>query len=432
MRKAVHSALVISSIILAPLLSARACTTAVVSGKATADGRPLLWKNRDFSVRDNEVVYIQKEGKYPCLGLVNAKSRSSIWMGVNRVGLCIENSVTRDLAHPAKVKGLGNGGFMLLALQTCATVDEVEELLKQTNETGRSTCANFGVIDAQGGAVFFETSHNNYRKFDANDPKTAPLGFIVRSNFSITGKDLPDQPTAEDLKEIYSGERYLRANSLLTRERDSKISMKYLLRNLSRDLSCEGDECPGAVNSPAGTLPDFVATANTISRTTTVSYGVFQGVKKGEDPLLTTMWLGLGDPKFSVSIPCWVATEMTSDELHGKTGGPLGQKAIALRDNFFDKDRNGVRTEGLPEIWSRIWTFEDQTIQNVEKQLAIWREKGINPDSMKAIHVSTAEQALALMDELVQEHVAAPLTTSSASGNSDIKSDEVTAPAGTN
>lgn len=426
MRRAALSAILISALVLAPAFSAWACTTAVISGKATVDGRPLLWKNRDYRVRNNELVYFEKEGHYPCLGLVNAKSRSSIWMGVNSVGLCIENSVTNDLDHPTNVKGLGNGGFMLRALQTCATVEDVEELLKQTNQTGRSTCANFGVIDAQGGAVIFETSRNNYRKFDANDPKIAPLGFVVRSNFSITGKNLPDHPTEEDLKAIYSADRYLRANSLLTRERKSKLSMKYLLRNLSRDLSCEGEECPGSVNSPSGTLPDFVETANTISRTTTVSYAVFQGVKKGENPLLTTMWLGLGDPKFSVSIPCWVATGMVSEELRGETGGPLGAKAIALRDSYFDEDRNGVRTEGLPEIWSRIWSFEDQTIKNVERQLAIWRKNGINTESMKAIHVSTSEQALALMNDLVKQHVPASVTASSVSSNSGAQGETAT------
>ena len=34
------------------------CTTVVVSSRATVDGRPLLWKNRDVSDEDNEVVYL--------------------------------------------------------------------------------------------------------------------------------------------------------------------------------------------------------------------------------------------------------------------------------------------------------------------------------------------------------------------------------------
>src|SRR5690606_19128531 len=76
-----------------------ACTTGVISGKVTVDGRPLLWKNRDAPHKNNQVVYLS-DGKYACTAVVNAGQRSSIWMGVNEAGFCIENSVTRDLSEP--------------------------------------------------------------------------------------------------------------------------------------------------------------------------------------------------------------------------------------------------------------------------------------------------------------------------------------------
>ena len=62
-----------------------ACTTAVISGKATHDGRPILWKNRDTSFRHNELV-VFGDGKYRVLAVVNAGSRKSVWMGVNEMG----------------------------------------------------------------------------------------------------------------------------------------------------------------------------------------------------------------------------------------------------------------------------------------------------------------------------------------------------------
>ena len=37
------------------VLPAWACTSAVVSGKATPDGRPLLWKHRDTDFLKNHV-----------------------------------------------------------------------------------------------------------------------------------------------------------------------------------------------------------------------------------------------------------------------------------------------------------------------------------------------------------------------------------------
>ncbi|HAY81039.1 MAG TPA: peptidase C45, partial [Planctomycetaceae bacterium] len=57
----------------------------VVSGKATADGRPLLWKNRDSWQPQNEVVYFD-EGGLEFLAVVNADANLSVWMGVNSAG----------------------------------------------------------------------------------------------------------------------------------------------------------------------------------------------------------------------------------------------------------------------------------------------------------------------------------------------------------
>jgi hypothetical protein len=400
----------------------RACTTAVVSGSATPDGRPLLWKNRDISTTRNEVIRIDG-GKYRLIAVVNCGSRSSIWMGVNDAGLCIENSLSRDLSFPEGVTGPGNGGFMLTALQSCATVGEFQKLLEATDVTGRATTANFGVIDAHGGAALFETSRKAHRMFDANDPAVAPQGFVVRSNFSFTGQKLEEPPTPEKLKDVYAGERYLRAETLLTAARNrgeaatgtsdaGGIDARFLTLCCARDLADgEGNPHPGSVNGPAGQLPEFIPTKSTISRTTTVSFAVFQGVKPGEDPLLTTMWVGLGDPKFSVAVPCWVAAGEVSSELVGKEVSPLCAAAIELRKKYYSQERDGITTEGLPEIWSEVWSFEAAAFERVEAKLEQWRSQGIDGDSMRAIHVSTAEQALATLKGQL-ERATAPAATS--------------------
>ena len=145
------------------------CTTGVASGRATADGRPILWKNRDNSAAMNNEVNYFTDGKYNYLAVVTVGQPGSAWMGVNEKGFCIENSVISDLPRGGQ-SGAGNGGFMKLALQTCANLADFEALLKTTNVSGRRTLANFGVIDAEGGAAIFETSHVDYVKFDANDP----------------------------------------------------------------------------------------------------------------------------------------------------------------------------------------------------------------------------------------------------------------------
>jgi hypothetical protein len=410
MRCLSRTAVVVGLVCFGSVATSVACTTAVISGRATMDGRPILWKNRDTQQTLNEVILFNDEEGYETLAVVNAGNRSSIWMGVNEAGLCIENSVTRDLAHPKDVEGPGNGGFMLMALRRCATVEEVQRLLEETDKSGRSTCANFGVIDARGGAVLFETSRNAHVMFDANDPRTAPEGIVVRSNFSMSGQSFDVPPSPGQLADIYSGERYLRACHLISAVAGDELDLRYVLRSCARDMA--DGRCvpfPGTVNGPDGSLPEFIETSNTISRTTTVSFAVFHGVRSGEDPLLTTMWLGLGDPKFAVAIPCWVGAEVVAAELQGKKhGGPLGQAAIALRERYYSSEDDGIRTDGLQEIWSQLWSFEDRLIDRLEKQLARWRADGVNPRAMAAQHLSAAEQALTLLSEQVESVPLAP------------------------
>ena len=125
----------------------RACTTAVISGQATANGRPLLWKNRDADNKQNQVVY-DATGRYPFVGVVNSADPAGldIWAGINSQGFAIMNSASYNLD---KGDSLAEGQLMRLALQSCATVAEFQALLDKT-DGGRDVMANFGVIDANG------------------------------------------------------------------------------------------------------------------------------------------------------------------------------------------------------------------------------------------------------------------------------------------
>ena len=59
-----------------------ACTSAVISGKATVDGRPLLWKHRDTGSLENKLVFISEKG-YDFMGIANVKDpeNKDIWTG---------------------------------------------------------------------------------------------------------------------------------------------------------------------------------------------------------------------------------------------------------------------------------------------------------------------------------------------------------------
>jgi len=375
-----------------------ACTTAVISGKATKDGRPLLWKNRDRSFVHNEVIQIA-DGKYRAVAVVNAGGKKSIWMGVNAAGFCIENSVTNDLGV-AGAKGPDNGAFMYQALISCATIEDFEKLLEKTNSSGRNTKANFGVIDAQGGASLFETSATSFTKFDANDPQVAPHGVIVRANFSMTGQSIEQSVTPEELAEIPSAERYLRAQELMNDRLEEGLDAAYIIRHCMRDMADEQGCChPGTVNLKDETLPAFIGTKSTISRTTTVSAAVFHGVKAGEDPRFTTMWVSLGDPKFSIAVPCWVGIPQVAPELTAQENGSFTYLARSLRDAFFDAEENGVRTEGMKELWQELWTVEDGIFATTERNLNLWRKRAPQPREMGTSHLAAARRAYRVLQD---------------------------------
>ncbi len=402
----------------------RACTTAVISGKATKDGRPLLWKNRDFSIIDNELATFQSD-QFHGVAVFNKGSRKSIWMGVNNAGLCIENSLSKDLSVN-DAKGLGNGSFMLKALKTCATAEDVVALLKKTDIEGRSTNANFGIIDAHGAALLVESGATSHRVFDANDPLVAPQGIIVRSNFSMTGQSL-NTCDLEKISTLYSSDRYLRAHALLMDQDAVSITAEFLLRNCAKDMADDdGNPFPGSVNSPEGVLPDFIPTDSTISRSSTVSAVVFQGVLPGENPELTTMWTMLGDPKFSIAVPAWPMQTKTASELSGEQGSRLCTQSLELRAHYFDPAEEGIYTDQIHILWEQLTRTESYIFKATTHQLDNWRRHAPTETEVIQFHESMVRQADASLARHVKRLQTQPtLVSSQQPADAAVKDEEV-------
>lgn len=358
------------------------CTTVVVSGRATVDGRPLLWKNRDVSDEDNEVVYLTG-GTYDVVGVITAGNTFSIWMGINSAGLAIENSHSPDLEGTSSSE---NGTFMKYALQYCATVDEFEQLLIITNNPGRATQANYGVIDATGAAAIFETGNHSYTKFDTNDPFVAPLRFIVRTNFALTGNSTG------------SGyERYDRAVALFTdRVATSKISCEYIFRTLARDLKNDQiDPYPLPYEGTQdGHASGYIRTNYSINRYLTRSCAVFHGVLPGEDPRLSTMWVILGEPVCGVAVPVWVYAGSTPPEMNGSPTAPMCDLSIAKETLCYTDTAASpisyqyIDTYALDDsagggIFSYSFLIEDWTFARTDTALTSWRNALPNAREVK-------------------------------------------------
>lgn len=377
---------------LLPLLSygQEECTVAVISDRATQDGRPLLWKNRDTNFLDNEVAYFA-DGRYSYLGIINAGDRSQVWMGVNSAGLAIMNSESQDLEGDTLD---AEGFFMKQALMECATAADFEQLLITTNAAGRETKANFGVIDATGAAVIFETGNHTFTKFDANDTEIAPLGFIVRANFAIT---------AVDTSKSYGQVRYRRANRLLeSLAKRKEISHRSILRLVARDLANEKtDPYPLPFRGREDNHPPgFLRTYHSINRFRTASCAVFQGILPNELPLLTTMWVILGEPICGVAVPLWVAAGGSPAPMDGDSTASLNRLIQQLETTAYPDTSlkryiatslllNHRKQGLLPELFS----LEYKIFRTADNKMRQWRKQFPTPAEMLKFETALIETA---------------------------------------
>lgn len=353
------------------------CTVAVVSGKATPDGRPLMWKTRDSSSVDNKIVYYEGK-KFNFIGLIDAKDHNvmNVWAGINSAGFAIMNSASGDLAP--RVMGMGqNGIFMRQALEVCASVADFERLLEETNGK-RRVGANFGVIDASGNACFFETGNSSFQKFDANNPEAAPQGFIVRTNYAFTA---PEKGRGGGYI------RFERAQKLfLEAAASSRLTKTFILQEAARDLvnemlhsfPMENPEAAQASN------PLYINTNDTINRNSTVSVALFHGVTDPDEAHLSTMWVILGQPVCSVAVPLWVEGASVPDVLAGPETAPLNDFSRRLvfylypnRIGHMSQYLNVTRLISYRDkgILKRLLEIENHVLAETEKRIKEWEKK---------------------------------------------------------
>ena len=358
----------------------QACTTAIVSGKYTADGRPLLFKQRDTPQLENKLVAFQ-DGKYPYLGLVNTKDTlgKEVFGGFNKAGFAIMNSASYNLNPNDSGKDDGADGLIMkLALQKCATLADFEHLLDSLPKP-LNVSSNFGVIDAIGGAAYYETGNYNYKKYDANDPDIAPLGYLVRTNFSYSG----------DRKQDKGLSRYQAAQDLLYQASlTNSISVDFFI-NVSRSLKHGITHTNLYDDIPAsGSEAAFSAFRDYIPRYVTASSIVVQGITKNESPSLTTMWTTLGSPLTTVAVPVWITSGLKLPEIlvadkQGKA--KLNDWSLQLKKQLFPIERgegadyinlSALLTKDQKGILQKILPIEKQVQSQVSVYQHKWRTAG--------------------------------------------------------
>lgn len=307
------------------------CTTFLMSGKYTPDGRPILYKHRDTGTLDNALVFFT-DGRYQYIGMVDSKDswKQEVWGGVNSAGFAIINSAAYNNNYGDSTKFSDQEGVVMkLALMNCATLEDFEKMLTNMPKP-LGVDANFGVIDAQGGAAYYETGNFSYKKIDANDPALAPYGLLIRTNHSFTGK--------VDVGGGYI--RYAAASEALNMALAQKrLDPQYLISIISRNLK----HSLTGVNLRAD-LPADAATAafrnfdDFIPRTSSSSVMMIVGAAKGEDPDNAMMWTLTGWPLTAMAVPVWVsagrnmpAIVSMKENMHA----PLCDAAMTLKRQLF-------------------------------------------------------------------------------------------------
>lgn len=258
-----------------------ACTSMIVSARASASGRPMLWKNRDTGAADNFLYRVERPGEIGYVGLFNGGDSlvtEEAWMGMNDAGFSIMNTVAYNLPEN-NPQWLDREGFVMAqALGRCRSVDDFEELLKELpRPMGVRTC--FGVLDAEGKGAYFETDDYNFVRFDLDE---APDGVLIRTNYAYSGT--PDEGmgyirhrNVEDLLGSAIAERSLTPASML-----DSVSCSFYNSMLGRDVLA------GAAHMAVD--QDFVP-----RRSTTASI-VVEGVLPGEAPDSLRMWAKMAYP----------------------------------------------------------------------------------------------------------------------------------------
>ena len=374
----------ISLVILLSAISSIACTSAIVSGKLTSNGRPLLWKNRDTDDQNNKIEKIPAtRDSYEYVGLFNASDKKcqQVWMGFNEKGFAIMNTASYNL-NSDTIKEMDHEGLvMALALRKCKTVDDFQSLLDTLARPMRVE-ANFGVIDAMGNGAYFETGNFKYVKYDLKD---SPTGILTRTNYSYSGRADKGMGYIREENEKALVARHIDKRDFTPAVFTEELSRTFYQSLLDKDFTNSGAE--------------YLVDQDFIPRRISTATVVIEGILNGEDSRLTTMWVGLGYSPCTEIRPVWIGDGGLPNELRGISPNghsPLADSAQARKKQVFDVERgNGKHYIHLSKLYNAYGTGYCQVLipqnmatyangyKELEKRKAIYQNKNKNKNKSK-------------------------------------------------
>lgn len=302
-------ACILAGVLAAVCSVADACTSAIVSGRATASGRPILWKNRDTSATGNFLYRVENPGKIGYVGLFNGSDEldlSEAWMGMNDEGFAIMNTVAYNLPENDPGWIDREGIVMARALATCRTVDDFEQLL-QSLPKPLGVRTNFGVLDANGDGAYFETDDWNYERFDLKD---APDGILIRTNYAYSGTPDDGMGYIRHANVEYILKDEIATRSITPASLTEDVSRSFYHSVLGNDMLEMGDS--------------WTIDQDFVPRRSTQATVAIEGILPGEKPEAQIMWANLGYP------PCGHVVAATLDHIPAEAlpaGGEAGYRS---------------------------------------------------------------------------------------------------------
>ena len=270
--------------------AANACTIVAVSGRATADGRPLLLKTRDGTNNDIKIK-IGIGSQYVYLCQTNVPDNVA-YSGYNETGFAIVNSHSYNMPN---TDYWWNAQMMQWALERCSTVSEFQYML-DTITKPIPVRSNYGVMDAQGNVAIFEVNAYNYVRYDAD---SADCGYLIRANHSFS-QDTTNMNTMDptSIPRYWISSAFLAEAALF----NGSISKEDLF-GLSRCLvNMVGDDLHEMAPLDENTYTPVEFRYYVPCRYST-SAMIIQGVLPNEQHKITVAWTMLGPQVATVCVP---------------------------------------------------------------------------------------------------------------------------------
>ena len=309
-----------------------ACSSVIISGRYTADGKPLMLKIRDQSedLQNNNVQFFQGP-VYSYIGTVSDASRphskkGNVTAGMNSAGLCVMTLTSHCFDNDSTV-GRQKMPINVLALGYCKSIEEFDRKCEEMAPLG--TKCNMGIIDAYGGAAYYEFNGHKWTKYDVNDPAVAPEGWMCMTNFSKSGK-LSLGGGFDRCKSAESIMRDFRKNA------DGKYEMtpQDLWNAFGRVFR---NETVGVRDLDDIAQFKYFCSTGFMIRSNTCAVLTFEGVPAGTDPKFTVLWNQLGNPVCAPVIPLLPSTvNMLPDYIwkEGAKSSAIFAKSWELRNKY--------------------------------------------------------------------------------------------------